>query len=628
MRAVIINGLRERWHLYLGSFLTVALGVGLAQSSLVLLLGAVREPVPAEASPVDQMRFQETNLTAVTVLAVMLAFAAFLAVAIIGSTFAFTIAQRRRELALLRLVGAGVADLRRVLLGEAALLGGAGAAVGVVAGAGLQRLETALVSHYGFVPPHFAPAWPVWIIPASLAIGPCLSIAGVLVAARRIQRVRPLDALRETGEQARRLTVLRLVSGSVLGLGALALFAAAPYGGRAGGQAMAMCVAIAASLCFAALAPVIVPALAVAVPRAGVGGRLSAANLRDAAQRSASIAAPVIVLCGLLLSQPIAMLSFASSRVDELHATTSADLVVTGTGPVGAGIHDATGVIGASTQYELPVALDSTRDEAGAGTTADALVVDPADYTSVHPSADVDALAAGAVTTGVDTVGSGLGGQAELRVGPVDLGVVRLSGSVAGSAGSVLIPRRRVPTDLLADAPATTFVTTGGNVTAATLRDLARFGHVQTFTAWLDAQRHAGHDASSDTLVVVLALGVLYAVIGVVNSIAIAASDRRREYAAMRAAGLTRGQTLRTAVLETWMVVIAGLVLGIAAAAATAAAAGVTTRHLTGTVALVVPWPLLGATAATVLGVTGAAGLWTAWSATRDRPVVVLQART
>ena len=57
--------------------------------------------------------------------------AVFLAAFVISSTFAFTVDQRRRDLALLRLVGGSRRQVRRLLLGEAFLLGLAGAALGV-----------------------------------------------------------------------------------------------------------------------------------------------------------------------------------------------------------------------------------------------------------------------------------------------------------------------------------------------------------------------------------------------------------------------------------------------------------------------------------------------------------------
>ena len=135
----------ERWPLFIGAALTVCLGVALVQSSLLVLISAATLDVPAGLSAADAIRFTEGVSVAVTVSALTLGFSAFLAVFIVGSTFAFTVAQRRRDLALLRLAGGGRGQLHRLLLGEAVLLGLAGTAVGVPAGLATMSFQSWLL---------------------------------------------------------------------------------------------------------------------------------------------------------------------------------------------------------------------------------------------------------------------------------------------------------------------------------------------------------------------------------------------------------------------------------------------------------------------------------------------------
>lgn len=261
MRGLSWAGFRERWPLFVGAVVTTCLGVALVQSSLLLLLAvAGLRPGPG-ASAVEAMSVATTRETGVALMGVTLGFGAFLAVFVISSTFAFTVAQRRRDLALLRLVGGSRRQLRRVLTGEAVLLGAAG----------------------------FTAPWVPWIPAVSLGSGVALAVAGVLVAARRAAAVRPLEALRDSGVASRVMTRGRWWLSGLSIVGSLALVALAPLGGAAGGQAMTISVSACASLAFTAIAPVLVPALGTLLPARGVLGGLAAANLRTvcgAARRS------------------------------------------------------------------------------------------------------------------------------------------------------------------------------------------------------------------------------------------------------------------------------------------------------------------------------------------------------
>ncbi|WP_235716029.1 FtsX-like permease family protein [Amycolatopsis sp. ATCC 39116] len=289
MRGLSWAGFRERWPLFVGAVVTTCLGVALVQSSLLLLLAvAGLRPGPG-ASAVEAMSVATTRETGVALMGVTLGFGAFLAVFVISSTFAFTVAQRRRDLALLRLVGGSRRQLRRVLTGEAVLLGAAGGLAGIPAGVAVLALQTGLLRDLGFVPAGFTAPWVPWIPAVSLGSGVALAVAGVLVAARRAAAVRPLEALRDSGVASRVMTRGRWWLSGLSIVGSLALVALAPLGGAAGGQAMTISVSACASLAFTAIAPVLVPALGTLLPARGVLGGLAAANLRTvcgAARRS------------------------------------------------------------------------------------------------------------------------------------------------------------------------------------------------------------------------------------------------------------------------------------------------------------------------------------------------------
>jgi putative ABC transport system permease protein len=619
----------RRLSLFAGAFVTVALGVALLQSSLLLLISAAVMKTPAGLSPAARMAFEENASAAVPLLGITLGVATFLAVFIISSTFAFTVEQRRRDLALLRLAGASRGQVRRRLTGEAVLLGLTGAVAGIPAGLGVMAIQTRLLRGLGFVPEGFTAQWRPWILGVSLGAGVLLAVAGVLAAARRGSRVRPLEALRETGAAGRAMTLSRGIGGLVFLGGALALIIVSPHGGPAGGQAMAANVPMCAAVAVAAFAPWLVPAIARLLPFSA--GSPARANLIDAARRSASVAAPVIVLTGLVLGQAGATTSFAASGVEQMRRVTHADLVVTATGPVGAKIAAVPGVASASTELAVPVAVTT-----GAGTedaeteTVPALVVDPSAYMAAHPGSGSLTALHGRVVAGGPGGDFGAAQTVRVNAAGTDLGTLPITMTTpAGMSGGadLLLPYDLLPPTVLAQAPAQSFVTLDPGAPTSARAALSRIGTVSDVDDWLAADTNARTSTSTKIMTVILGLGALYALIGVINSVVIGAAARRREFAAARVTGMTRGQVVGSALAESAAVTVAGLVLGVVAAAGAWISVLATTKAVTGVATLDLPWTLIATVAAGALLVTTATSLITTTAATHARPVALLAAR-
>ncbi|GIE07412.1 FtsX-like permease family protein [Paractinoplanes durhamensis] len=614
--------------LFAGSLLSVTLGVALVQSSLLLLITAATLDPPPGLGAAARMEFADNVTAAVSMLGIILGMAVFLAGFIISSTFAFTVAQRRRDFALLRLVGAGRGQVQRRLLREALLLGALGAAAGVPVGLLVMAAQAALMRHLGFVPAGFEGRWRMWILGVSFGTGIVLAVAGAMVAARRAARVQPLEALRDTGAAARVMTATRWIAGLIFTGGALALIIVAPVGGPGGGAAMAMNVPLPAAVAAAALSPLFVPLLGRLLPTgSGVIGVLARANLWDARRRSASVAAPLIVLVALVVGTAAAGASFTDSGIDELKRQTRADLVVTATGPVGAAVAAVPGVASASTELSVPATIVAGEDSEAVS----ALVIDPAAYARAHSvDGGLTALQGRAVAAGPggDVPSSG---TVNVTLPDLDLGAVPVVAAVPSTisgGANLLLPPGLVPAGLLADAPAQSFVTLAPGASADQVRAaLGRIGTVADAGTWLRDDAASRSDVNNKIMVAVMGLGGLYALIGVVNSIVIGAAARRREFAAARVGGLTRGQVLRAALVESSAVTVAGVLLGGVAAAGALIAAARTTSAVTGSTTVSLPWTLIGAVCAVALIVTGTTSLITSWSATRPAPITQLAAR-
>jgi putative ABC transport system permease protein len=625
------SGLAERWPLFAGAFLSVALGVALVQSSLLLLISAATLDPPPGLSEVERIAFSDNVTGAVSMLGVILGVATFLAGFIISSTFAFTVDQRRRDLALLRLVGGSRGQVRRLLLGESLLLGFLGAAAGIPLGVGVMAVQGWLLTRMDFMPDGFEGQWRQWILGVSFGTGIALAIAGVLVAARRGSRVRPLEALRETGNATRVMTLGRWIGGLIFLGGALALIIVAPHGGVDGGVAMAMNVAMPAAAAVALFAPPIVPLFGRLVPAAGVTGSLARANLLDARRRSASVAAPLIVLAGLVIGNASAGVSFTTAGVDEMKAQTKADLVVEAPGPVGDRIASVPGVAAVSTETAIPGTVTTGSGDDIESESVMAMVIDPAAYAAAHSSGDaLNGLRGRAVAAGP---GGDVPkhGTARLKLPGLDLGEVPVVASVPTTmAGgpNVLLPPGLVPAGLLKSVPTQSFVSLSGSADPASVRSaLSKIGTVSARDDWLRADAASRNDMNNKVLLVVMGLGGLYALIGVINSVVIGAAARRREFAEARVTGLTRGQVVRSALQESFAVTAAGLVLGFVAAAATMGTVLTTTSAVSGKGTLDIPWTLVAAVVAVALVVTSVTSLLTSLSATRQRPVLLLGAR-
>ncbi|HZM84617.1 MAG TPA: FtsX-like permease family protein [Candidatus Limnocylindrales bacterium] len=234
---------------------------------------------------------------------IVVGLSAFLAIFIVASTFAFTVAQRRRELALIRLAGGSGRQLRA--LGEALLLSVVGTVSGIAVGLPVMRFEGWLLTRLGFAPPGFAGQWQGWIVAVSAGTGVGIALLGVLAASGRAARIRPLEALRDTGKAARVMTLSRWLLGLFFGAGGVALMILVPAVGGEGAVALSILSSLVWIVAFTALGPLLVPAigalLGVFHGRATLG-HLARANLRDAVRRSASTAAPVMVLMGFVVA--------------------------------------------------------------------------------------------------------------------------------------------------------------------------------------------------------------------------------------------------------------------------------------------------------------------------------------
>jgi putative ABC transport system permease protein len=613
---------RERWHLFVGAIITVCLGVALVQSSLLVLIAAAVPEIPDGLSPAQETALRDGYVGAISLLAMILGLATFVAVFIVASTFAFTVAQRRRDLALFRLTGASRRQVRALLTGEALLLGAVGTALGVVLGLPVMRFEAWLLVRLDFVPPGFAVPWRDWIIAVSAGTGLGVAVLGVLGASRRASRVRPLEALRETGSAARVMTWPRWVTGTVFLAGAVAMLTLTLSVGGEAAIPLALNACIVLVVAFSAFSPLAVPLVGgvvggVARVLGGPVGLLAHANLRDGVRRSAATAAPIMVLVGLVagLGGTLATLTIGSR--DEMRRDVAADLVVTADPSRAAPLSAVDGVRTVSEQAPVSFKLISDDNEQ-----VDGVAVDPAAYARTHrvsPAAgDLGQLRGKAIAVS-RSYGfyPRVGGTARVRVGgeEMDLRVVALLPATL-SGPEFLLPLGLIPPD----GPAQYLVQVDSGMQAGAVASrirAAQFGDVSTVAEWIHGEVKEQQRTSLNIMVALLGMAMVYTVIAMVNAVVIAAADRGPEFASFRLTGLSRGQVVRAALWESLAVVAVGVLLGGLAAAGTLVGLTVAISNMIGLTVVTVPWQLFGALALGSAAVVGATSVLTTLAATR-----------
>lgn len=252
---------------------------------------------------------------------------------IIYNTFSIVVAQRSRELALLRALGAARAQVVRSVVVEAVVVGTIAALIGAAVGVGFGALVTSLLTARGFVPPDA----PLAIVPvryiAAVVVGVLVTVLSSLVPAWRASRVAPVAAMRDAEVEDRRPSRLRIVMSTAAVLG----------GGGAIGAGLAFNVPLRQLFVFggmgvvflgmAGLAPALIGPAARILGRPvqafrAVTGRLAWENAARSPKRSGATSSAVMIGVGLVCFIAILGESFRATTTDAIDRAVQGDFVV------------------------------------------------------------------------------------------------------------------------------------------------------------------------------------------------------------------------------------------------------------------------------------------------------------
>jgi putative ABC transport system permease protein len=266
-----------------------------------------------------------------TLLLVFAGIAVFVGAFIIFNTFSITVAQRTREFALLRTMGASRRQVLRSVLLEALIVGLTASIVGLLVGVGAAKGLNELFKSFGADLPQEGLVFKGRTVIVGLAVGTIVTILSSLAPARRATRVPPLAAMREEAAIAPPPTLLRRVLSWLMLLAGAALILLTLFGGASlpllGLGAVLLFIAI------ALLSPRVVPPIAAAVGYPlerlrGVAGRLARENAIRNPSRTAVTAAALMIGLALVTFVSILAAGAKASIDDTVENRMKAQLVV------------------------------------------------------------------------------------------------------------------------------------------------------------------------------------------------------------------------------------------------------------------------------------------------------------
>ncbi|MEU5424381.1 FtsX-like permease family protein [Streptomyces olivoreticuli] len=541
---------------------------------------------------------------------------------LIVNTFSMLVAQRTREIGLMRAIGSSRRQILRSVLVEALLLGVVGSVLGIGGGialaVGLMKLMGSMGMKLDMGELTVNATTPI----VGLALGVIVTVLAAFLPARRAGKISPMSALRDAGTPADgKAGKVRATIGLLLtGLGALALVGAANAGkATAGGGLIALGIPL-TLIGFVVVGPLlaglVVRVISVVVLRIfGPVGRLAERNALRNPRRTGATASALMIGLALVAALSVVGSSMVASATDQLDKSVGADFIIQdqGNNPITPATEKAVtsaGHIDHFTRYVGVIAKVTTpdgktatqrlnatdptypedlRSETVQGRLKDAYAKDamsvPEGYAKDHGIKVGDRL----------TVVMTDGRPAKLKVNAItsddtsiDKGAMYLDIATAKS----YLPADRMPLTGMILAKAAD----GQTKEAAASLKAAVKDYPQIKVRDQSDYKKLIKDQVGQLLNMIyglLALAIIVAVLGVVNTLALSVVERTREIGLMRAIGLSRRQMRRMIRLESVVIALFGALLGLGLGMAWGMVAQ-KLLALEGLGVLDIPWPTIG----------------------------------
>ena len=498
----------------------------------------------------------------------------------IFNTFSITVGQRTRELALLRIVGASRRQVFRSVLAEALIVGVVssllGLGLGVLAALGLE----ALLKGFGITLPSGPLVFETRTVIVALLVGVGVTVVSAISPARRAVRIPPVAALASYRADEQESSRRRITTGSVIGvLGIAALVAGLtiPAIGLVGVGAVALFIGI------GMLAPVVARPMSSVIGRPlaralGISGKLGRENSMRSPRRTAQTASALLV--GLALVSAIAVFgaSLSKSATSSVDNAISANYIITASATGGIGQFSAAvapaaakvpGVTAVSSVYEGEFEIRHSLSDVTAVST------DHLSSTVILRMASGEgapALARGDLLIDTTTASSdhlSVGSVVPVKFAQTGSSTMRIGGIFQANAliGSYVVGDRFFLAHYESPLPVAVLVQTehgDATTTHAIKSGLASYPGLKIQTrAEYEKSQQAQVNQLLGLVYALLALAVVIALIGIVNTLMLSVFERTHEIGLLRAVGMKRRQVRVMIRSESVILAVFGAIIGI-----------------------------------------------------------------
>jgi putative ABC transport system permease protein len=570
---------------------------GQNNESQTQLSGEISKVIPPGTEAITGAEFTEESQSAFqkiigifsTFLLVFALIALFVGSFIIYNTFSIIVAQRTKELALLRALGASRGQVLRSIILEALFVGLIASIIGVGFGILLAIGLNKLMQSIGFSGPDTPIVLPPVAILVSLLVGTFITLVSALFPARRAATVPPIAAMRDVAVDRTGASRLRVAFGLILlALGAFMLWFGLNGNSDSGLQIIgggAFFVFIALTVIGPVIATPFASVLGWPLQKASrITGRLARENAMRNPRRTSTTASALMIGIGLVGFIAVTAQSVKASTVDAINQSVTGQYVVT------------TESFGSTAlPQSMAAELDAVAGvDVAAGISATfaninnsgkiILAVDPDAISQVIEFDDVEGSFA-SLGVGEIAASEKLAEEKQLKIGdPVELvflqgGATTLTlGSIYKTEFPIQGPGWIIATDqfnTLVPPSQQTFVaiyiklddTSSAGVDAAlpglkAVADTVPGAKLQN----LDEYKKAQTDQVNQFLQIVyvlLALALIIAIVGVVNTLLLSVYERTRELGLLRAVGMSRRQVRSTIRLESVIISLMGTLIGL-----------------------------------------------------------------
>ncbi|UGY91810.1 ABC transporter permease [Streptomyces gobiensis] len=617
---------------------------GQLRSEVEKMLPEELEAVTGQKLADDQSRMIEENMSGMqTGMLVFAGISLFVGVFIIANTFTMLVAQRTKELALLRAVGASRRQITRSVLIEAFVVGAVAGVAGLLAGIGIGAGLRSLLNGIGAT----VPDGPLIISPSavitSLAVGVVVTVLAAWLPARRAAKIPPVAAMSSVhATPTTRSLVIRNTIGSIIAAGGAALVLAgtgmeadaAKFPMGLGGALLTIGVFVLTPL----LSRPLIAAAAPLLRGFGVSGKLARQNAVRNPRRTAATASALMI--GLTLITGMTVIAGSSQQAIDKMATESlkADYTISM-----ANFRELSPEVARTLAKDDQVTavspLRSSESEIN-GTTEWLTGVNGTDIAKLaqldFSAGSFDGLSGDKAVVDEDTAKEHnwkVGSSVPVTFEDGEKGKLAISGVYEGNEmmrGIMLDTRTLDPhmdqvrdmqvmvktKDGASDAAKSSLEKELGNNPAILVQDKKDVSEsiAQMFSLMLNM------------LYGLLAMAVIVAVLGVVNTLAMSVFERSQEIGMLRAVGLDRRGIKRMVRLESIIISLFGGVMGIGLGVFFGWAAGELLSGSLATYELVLPWGRMGVFLALAAVVGVLAALWPARRAARLNMLTAIKA--